>query len=209
MDGVRKASAHEIVFQFRPGSPELNCCSVNAARGLGLIGEWALIRDAAASSSTGTDPARSPRCFKSGGRREVDPGDDLSADGVSCGIRVEPGEARSVRTAAAHPALVVADVGEGQRRACHGCRAGAIPRAVAGVEAGRCGGPGARHDAAVLGRRGREIRRAGRRSTAARSCLPMTAGSTRSTRPTCRRWTRRTCPAGRLRIGSGRCRQCS
>jgi hypothetical protein len=46
MDGVRKANYHEIGFQCRPGSPELNCCSVNAARGLGLIGEWAVMRDA-------------------------------------------------------------------------------------------------------------------------------------------------------------------
>ena len=44
MDGVRKANFHEIVFQARPGSPELNCCSVNAARGLGLLSEWALMR---------------------------------------------------------------------------------------------------------------------------------------------------------------------
>lgn len=43
MDGVRKASAHDIVFQARAGSPELNCCSVNGARGLGMIGEWALM----------------------------------------------------------------------------------------------------------------------------------------------------------------------
>ncbi len=43
MDGVRKANFHDIVFQARPGSPELNCCSVNAARGLGLIGEWAVV----------------------------------------------------------------------------------------------------------------------------------------------------------------------
>lgn len=46
MDGVRNANFHEIGFQCRPGSPELNCCSVNAARGLGLIGEWAIMRDA-------------------------------------------------------------------------------------------------------------------------------------------------------------------
>lgn len=45
MDGVRKASAHEIVFQAREGSPELNCCSVNGARGFGLISEWALLKD--------------------------------------------------------------------------------------------------------------------------------------------------------------------
>jgi DUF1680 family protein len=43
MDGTRKASAHEIVFQARAGSPELNCCSVNGARGLGLISDWALM----------------------------------------------------------------------------------------------------------------------------------------------------------------------
>ena len=42
MDGVRKASHHDIVFQARPGSPELNCCSVNAPRGLGMVAEWAV-----------------------------------------------------------------------------------------------------------------------------------------------------------------------
>lgn len=46
MDGVRKASAHEIVFQAAPGSPELNCCSVNAPRGLGMLSEWALMTSA-------------------------------------------------------------------------------------------------------------------------------------------------------------------
>ena len=45
MDGDRKANFHEIVFQSRPGSPELNCCSVNAARGLGLVSEWALMSE--------------------------------------------------------------------------------------------------------------------------------------------------------------------
>jgi DUF1680 family protein len=44
MDGARKASAHEIVFQARAGSPELNCCAVNGARGLGMISDWALMR---------------------------------------------------------------------------------------------------------------------------------------------------------------------
>ena len=45
MDGLRIASAHAIVFQSREGTPELNCCSVNSARGLGLLSEWALMRD--------------------------------------------------------------------------------------------------------------------------------------------------------------------
>jgi DUF1680 family protein len=40
-DGARFASAHQIVFQARSGGPELNCCSVNSPRGLGLLSEWA------------------------------------------------------------------------------------------------------------------------------------------------------------------------
>jgi DUF1680 family protein len=47
MDGVREASAHSIVFQARAGTPELNCCSVNAPRVLGLLGDWAVMRHAA------------------------------------------------------------------------------------------------------------------------------------------------------------------
>jgi uncharacterized protein len=44
MDGVKEASAHTINFQCRPGSPELNCCSVNGPRSLGLLTEWAVMR---------------------------------------------------------------------------------------------------------------------------------------------------------------------
>ena len=43
MDGKRLASAHSIVFQSRPGTPELNCCSVNGPRGLGMLSDWALL----------------------------------------------------------------------------------------------------------------------------------------------------------------------
>lgn len=43
MDGVREASAHTIVFQSRAGTPELNCCSVNAPRSLGMLSEWAVM----------------------------------------------------------------------------------------------------------------------------------------------------------------------
>lgn len=46
MDGVRRASAHDIVFQAHQGAPELNCCSVNAPRGLGMLSEWAVMRTA-------------------------------------------------------------------------------------------------------------------------------------------------------------------
>ena len=44
MSGVRRGSAHENAFQAREGSPELNCCSVNASRGFGMISDWALMR---------------------------------------------------------------------------------------------------------------------------------------------------------------------
>lgn len=43
MDGTREASAHTIVFQSRAGTPELNCCSVNAPRVLGALSEWAVV----------------------------------------------------------------------------------------------------------------------------------------------------------------------
>jgi uncharacterized protein len=46
MDGKRKASAHSIVFQARAGTAELNCCSVNAPRGLGMIADWGLLTNA-------------------------------------------------------------------------------------------------------------------------------------------------------------------
>ena len=46
MDGVREASAHSIVFQARAGTPELNCCSANGPRALGMLGDWAVMRDA-------------------------------------------------------------------------------------------------------------------------------------------------------------------
>jgi DUF1680 family protein len=44
MNGVREASHHTIVFQSRAGTPDLNCCSVNAPRGLGMLSEWAVMR---------------------------------------------------------------------------------------------------------------------------------------------------------------------
>ncbi len=43
MLGDRKASAHDIVFQAIAGSSELNCCSVNGPRGLGMIGQWGTV----------------------------------------------------------------------------------------------------------------------------------------------------------------------
>ncbi len=45
MNGVRRSSAHTIVFQAREGAPELNCCSVNTPRGFGMLSDWALMKD--------------------------------------------------------------------------------------------------------------------------------------------------------------------
>lgn len=44
MDGERKAATQDIVFQARAGSSELNCCSVNGPRGLGILGDWAVMQ---------------------------------------------------------------------------------------------------------------------------------------------------------------------
>ncbi len=44
MDGVREASHDTIVFQSRAGTPDLNCCSVNAPRGIGMLSEWSVMR---------------------------------------------------------------------------------------------------------------------------------------------------------------------
>jgi len=44
MDGEKRASQHDIVFQARAGSPEFNCCSANAPRGIGMISEWAVMQ---------------------------------------------------------------------------------------------------------------------------------------------------------------------
>jgi DUF1680 family protein len=43
MNGNRRAAFHDIVFQAYQGMPELNCCSVNGPRGLGMIADWALM----------------------------------------------------------------------------------------------------------------------------------------------------------------------
>ena len=45
LNGVRVPSYHHINFQYRIGTPELNCCSVNAPRALGLVRDWAVTRD--------------------------------------------------------------------------------------------------------------------------------------------------------------------
>ena len=41
-DGRRVPSLQDISFQYHSGSPDLNCCQANLARGLGQVSQWAL-----------------------------------------------------------------------------------------------------------------------------------------------------------------------
>ena len=44
-DGRRVASQRDIAFQYNSGSPDMNCCQANLARGMGQIAEWACLTD--------------------------------------------------------------------------------------------------------------------------------------------------------------------
>lgn len=46
LNGTRAPAYQEINFQYRPGAPELNCCSVNSPRTLGMLSDWAVMRSA-------------------------------------------------------------------------------------------------------------------------------------------------------------------
>ena len=46
MDGQRGPARITLSSRHAPGSPELNCCSVNSPRGFGMIADWAVMHDA-------------------------------------------------------------------------------------------------------------------------------------------------------------------
>jgi DUF1680 family protein len=92
MDGVRKASAHDIVFQSREGSPELNCCSVNSARGLGLLSEWAVMRDSDGLLLNWMGPGKITTQLADGRRMSLRLSTDYPRDG-HVKIEVNPADA--------------------------------------------------------------------------------------------------------------------
>jgi DUF1680 family protein len=57
MDGIRIPSAEDIAFQVRPGSEELNCCSVNAARGFGMLSDWFFVQNGRSLTLNGYGPS--------------------------------------------------------------------------------------------------------------------------------------------------------
>lgn len=72
MDGIREASAHSIVFQARAGSPELNCCSVNGPRVIGMLRDWALLASTGELMLNHLAPARYTGEMPDGGRFAFD-----------------------------------------------------------------------------------------------------------------------------------------
>lgn len=91
MDGVRRASAHSIVFQAREGSPELNCCSVNSPRGFGMLSDWAVLRDAEGMMLNHYGPSTITTVLPSGTRVTLAQTTDYPVSGRVV-LRVNPAE---------------------------------------------------------------------------------------------------------------------
>ena len=45
MDGRRISAVEQVQWQRKPGSEQMICCTANGPRGLGMISDWALMRD--------------------------------------------------------------------------------------------------------------------------------------------------------------------
>jgi len=93
MDGVREASAHTIVFQARAGTPELNCCSVNGPRVLGVLSEWALMSAPDGLVLNWLGPMHATATLADGTPVAVEVMSQYPVEGQVT-VRVEPGRAR-------------------------------------------------------------------------------------------------------------------
>ena len=93
MDGVREASAHTIVFQARAGTPELNCCSVNGPRVLGLLSEWALMSAPDGLVLNWLGPMRATTALADGTPVAVEVMSQYPVEG-QVAVRVEPRRSR-------------------------------------------------------------------------------------------------------------------
>ena len=82
MDGTKEASAHSINFQCRAGSPDLNCCSVNGPRGLGLVAEWALMQSQSGLTLNFYGPSRLAATSPSGQRIGISQSTDYPVSGA-------------------------------------------------------------------------------------------------------------------------------
>ncbi len=81
MDGAKRGSTHDITFQARSGSPELNCCSVNAPRGLGMIHTWAVMCDRDGIVLNWYGPGRFTVPLEGGGSLIIDQDTSYPVDG--------------------------------------------------------------------------------------------------------------------------------
>jgi DUF1680 family protein len=86
LNGVRAPSYHQISFQYRPGAPELNCCSVNSPRTLGMLSEWAVMRTADGLAVNFYGPSTCDVPLDGGRRLRLVQQTDYPADGL---VRLE------------------------------------------------------------------------------------------------------------------------
>jgi len=92
MDGVRAPSFHQINFQYRPGTPELNCCSVNSPRTLGMLSEWAVMEDDAGLAVNFYGPGEFALTRRNGDRVVITQETGYPVEGV-VRLTVSPGQA--------------------------------------------------------------------------------------------------------------------
>ena len=204
MDGVRVPSFQHISFQYRPGTPELNCCSVNAPRGLGMLSEWAVLEDDEGLVVNFYGPGRFDIERKSGERVVLTQETAYPLSGA-ISITVQPTQA-----AAFTLRLRVPEWSRHTTVAVNGRPLEAVPvpgtylAVKAYLDAWRSRGTRPGHGPALLGGRGGALR-PGPPSTPGRCSWPSTRSSTRPKRQTSRplKWISSASSCSRLMSSAG------